>query len=129
MGKFFTEEEEKEFFAGFWTDGEERMVTIKKVPFVSQSGKNMIKLDVYDVVACVSKLDVNFDLQAALRKVDFKEDFKESITVLKVTPTKRGEREYNGNTYDEFDFTVEETGEEHEEPADVAEAAAEKVDF
>ncbi len=123
MSGFYTEEEKKELFQGFWVDGESRNVTITKEPYTAQSGKSLMKLNITDVDNQANKLEINFDLQNALRSYTGE---VEATTVFKVTPTKNGEREYNGNTYDTFSFTVEETG---QKAAPVEEVKVEDIPF
>lgn len=124
---FYSKEEMKMITGQFWNDGEPRKVTLAKdwkdKDKAGGGGKYLI-LIIRDVETNEQSAAPNFDLQDALR--DFQGEFTESVTVLKITPTKTGERTAkDGRVFDEFDFKVEETGEKYEAPKEIGES----IDF
>ena len=108
---FFTPEEEKKLGGQFWNDGVTRRVTIEKDwrPSKTDPEKQLCYIKTYDVDEKkeISFLDFNF--LNTLKKLP--EGLKYDNMILKVTPTKTGERDWNGKKFDIFDYTIEATGE------------------
>lgn len=116
MGFFSKEEQQKLKPAQFWNDGVARNVTVEK-EWVVKNGKDMVKLIVRDVDTQDENKGIDFALQDALRAYDG--DVKEGETVFQITPRKVGEREWNSNIYDIFEYSLVDSGRKVEPAAKV----------
>lgn len=115
---FFDKDEAKKLQTNFWNDGQVRRVTLTKEwrPGKADPTKEVCWLIAYDVD---EKKQVTFCDFALLNALKTLPDGNYENAIIKVTPTKTGERVYNEKTFDVLSYTVEATGEFAEARVDV----------